>query len=343
MEWMLDIQLGRRNLSPIQRIAVAEKYRPIYEKQAKKNKSINGGDKKSELQNSSTPIKPENKIDVRAKLAETANVSTDTYSKGKKILDSDNDEVKNAVLSGDMSINAGYNKIRENEKNMKKYNKNRKTIIAILGIIVLILPLPTIGFAHITFGTKIWDNPEFWYGYMTYFGTVFLAIISLIQNVNANENNDRFMEQQLRQKIGYFELKKETEERKYINPYQRIHIGDHFTAFTPPDPNDKMMSIWMHNIGEDIILNLKVLHCCIDKKEVEMTCAINTVYKNEEIAFNIDCTNYLKEKCLNIEFLLQMSNVAGITYTQNIYLDIEKANVKSKTYIITSFGTDIAF
>lgn len=37
---MLDIQLGRRNflgrrnLSPIQRIAVAEKYRPIYEKQA---------------------------------------------------------------------------------------------------------------------------------------------------------------------------------------------------------------------------------------------------------------------------------------------------------------------
>ena len=37
MEWMLDIQLGRRNLSPIQRIAITEKYRPIYEKQAKEN------------------------------------------------------------------------------------------------------------------------------------------------------------------------------------------------------------------------------------------------------------------------------------------------------------------
>lgn len=37
LEWMLDIQLGRRNLSPIQRIAVAEKYRPIYERQAKEN------------------------------------------------------------------------------------------------------------------------------------------------------------------------------------------------------------------------------------------------------------------------------------------------------------------
>ena len=33
-------QLGRRNLSPIQRIAVAEKYRPIYEKQAKENQGV---------------------------------------------------------------------------------------------------------------------------------------------------------------------------------------------------------------------------------------------------------------------------------------------------------------
>lgn len=71
-------------------------------------------------QNSSKRNPIENKIDVRAKLAETANVSTDTYSKGKKILDSDNNEVKNAVLSGDMSIHVGYNKIREMEKEHEK-------------------------------------------------------------------------------------------------------------------------------------------------------------------------------------------------------------------------------
>lgn len=46
---MLDIQLGRRNLSPIQRIAIAEKYRPIYEKQARENlKQVSGGDRRSE-------------------------------------------------------------------------------------------------------------------------------------------------------------------------------------------------------------------------------------------------------------------------------------------------------
>lgn len=91
MEWMLDIQLGRRNLSPIQRIAVAEKYRPIYEKQAKEN--LKEGGRKGGLANSSKPSQSSSKasninnnIDVRAKLAETAVVSTDIYSKGKKFL-----------------------------------------------------------------------------------------------------------------------------------------------------------------------------------------------------------------------------------------------------------------
>ena len=83
------------NLSPIQLIAIAEKYRNIYEKQAKENQ-LSGlkQNQNTVLKNSAKRIEPENKIDVRAKLAETAGVSTDTYSKGKKILDSDNEEVK---------------------------------------------------------------------------------------------------------------------------------------------------------------------------------------------------------------------------------------------------------
>lgn len=133
VEWMLDIQLGRRNLSPIQRIAITEKYRPIYEKQARENLSLGG--RNGGLSNSSKPsqksskaLSVENKIDVRAKLAETAGVSTDTYSKGKKILDSDNEEVKGAVLSGEISINAGYNKIRENTKQKENINNEHATI-----------------------------------------------------------------------------------------------------------------------------------------------------------------------------------------------------------------------
>lgn len=67
------------------------------------------------MQNSST-LSKEEKIDVRAKLAETAGVSTDTYSKGKKILDSNNEILKQEVLSGEKSINAGYKELTQNKK-----------------------------------------------------------------------------------------------------------------------------------------------------------------------------------------------------------------------------------
>ena len=120
MEWMLDIQLGRRNLSPIQRIAITEKYRSIYEAQAqiRLEEGRRKGGKSSP--NNSTPKmvdtcedKKRSENETNAKLAKTAGVSTDTYSKGKKILDSGNEEVKNAVMSGEMSINAAITRYHD--------------------------------------------------------------------------------------------------------------------------------------------------------------------------------------------------------------------------------------
>lgn len=109
MEWMLDIQLGRRNLSPIQRIAVTEKYRPIYEKQAKENLIIAGnnygiGQDKKPLPNLVNPI---TSVDTTKKLSKLASVSKETYRMGAKVLNSDNEELKGRVLSGETSISAG--------------------------------------------------------------------------------------------------------------------------------------------------------------------------------------------------------------------------------------------
>lgn len=125
MEWMLDIQLGRRNLSPIQRIAIAEKYRSIYEKQARENQlsGLKQNQNETVLPNS---VKRES-IDTTKKLAEVANVGKETYRMGKKILDSDNKEVKEKVLSGEMSINAGYNKIKETTKQKENINNEHTT------------------------------------------------------------------------------------------------------------------------------------------------------------------------------------------------------------------------
>ena len=120
MRLMLDIQLGRRNLSPIQRIAVTEKYRPIYEKQAKEN-LVNAGRKgglstqNKPLVNLPNPIKP---INTSEKLADIAGVSEKTYRMGAKVLSSDDEELKQRVLSGETSISAGYK-----ERRIKAYGK----------------------------------------------------------------------------------------------------------------------------------------------------------------------------------------------------------------------------
>lgn len=132
IEWMFDIQLNRRNLTPIQRIAIAERKRDYYEKKARENQSEAGkqfgiGHEKL-LTNLSKANSSDTPINVRAKLAETAGVSEGTYSKGKKILDSNNEEVKEKVMSGEMSINAGYNKIKEEKREHdKREHNNRKS------------------------------------------------------------------------------------------------------------------------------------------------------------------------------------------------------------------------
>ena len=124
IEWMLDIQLGRRNLSPIQRIAIAEKYRSLYEKQAKENQIKAGNNygvgKEKPLPNLVNPIST---VDTTKKLAEVAGVGKEIYRMGAKILNSDNEEIKNAVLSGEMSINAGYKERRFRKMNRDTYNQ----------------------------------------------------------------------------------------------------------------------------------------------------------------------------------------------------------------------------
>lgn len=147
IEWIISIQLGRRNLNPAQRIVIAEKYRYIYEKKAKENRSLNGGDRcskkyrdlknskniknyeyKAKLTKSSTPLLEKEKINVRAKLAKIAGVSQDTYAKGKKILDSDNEKLKQDVLSGEKSINAGYKEVTLKKSDDKKINEEKSIV-----------------------------------------------------------------------------------------------------------------------------------------------------------------------------------------------------------------------
>lgn len=108
MKWMLDTQLGRRNLSPIQRIAIAEKYRSLYEKQARECQGT-----RTDLKDNFVPnlaqSKPDNRVNT--KLADIAGVGKETYRMGAKILNSDNADLKQRVLSGKTKISAGYKEL----------------------------------------------------------------------------------------------------------------------------------------------------------------------------------------------------------------------------------------
>lgn len=123
MEWMLDIQLGRRNLTPIQKIAITEKYRPIYEKQAKENQ-LSGLKNQNNNVLVNLPKRQVNPINTSEKLASIANVSEKTYRMGAKILNSNNEKLKQEVLSGEKSINAGYKELTGKKENKKEEVKN---------------------------------------------------------------------------------------------------------------------------------------------------------------------------------------------------------------------------
>ena len=132
IKWMLENQLARRNLQTIQRIANAEKYRSIYEKQAKANQSLGGGDKRSEnyqksvVPNLAQAVDKKRNLTTDEKLSKISGVKKTTYKMGAKVLKSDNEDLKQRVLSGKMSISSGYRELRksENENLVLKKEEN---------------------------------------------------------------------------------------------------------------------------------------------------------------------------------------------------------------------------
>lgn len=82
-----------KNLSPIQRIAVTEKYRPIYERQARESQGTRNdlliNNIRSNLTESNINYK-KSENETNSKLAKIAGVKPTTYKMGAKVINSDN-------------------------------------------------------------------------------------------------------------------------------------------------------------------------------------------------------------------------------------------------------------
>lgn len=114
MEWMINTQLGRRNLIPAQRLIVLDKFKKRVQAEAalKKEQSLNifYGNQHKEV---SHPNGEHTKIHTDKTLAKMAGVGTGTVARFNQVMKSEDENLKNDVIAGKVSINAGYKKIKE--------------------------------------------------------------------------------------------------------------------------------------------------------------------------------------------------------------------------------------
>ena len=113
--WAIENQRGRRNLEKWELGKIALKLRPDIEAKAKANMSAGGGDQKSEdtksgLTTLSNPISP---VSTRKELAESVGIGEVTMGKVMQIDEHAPSAVKEALDSGDLSVNQGYNITRQ--------------------------------------------------------------------------------------------------------------------------------------------------------------------------------------------------------------------------------------
>ena len=71
------------------------------------------------MESSSSKKRSEN--ETNAKLAKVANVNRETYRQAKRVLDSNNEELKQRVLSVETSISAGYKELTQSIIGVSKF------------------------------------------------------------------------------------------------------------------------------------------------------------------------------------------------------------------------------
>lgn len=100
-QWMLEQQLGRRNLTEAEKYEIVQKFKSVFQKKAKENQSLGG-----------KGIPNLVKVNVQEEMAKFVGVSKGTYSKLDKIMLSDNEEIKQQLREKKISVDKAYREIK---------------------------------------------------------------------------------------------------------------------------------------------------------------------------------------------------------------------------------------
>lgn len=118
IEWMILNQFARRNINAYQRSVLALRLKPVISAKAKERQAEYHGNQYDGLsQNSAEVQKP---IDTRDELAKVAGVSHDTITRVEKILELADDDTKEKLRNGEVSINNAYKFVKAAERDKKE-------------------------------------------------------------------------------------------------------------------------------------------------------------------------------------------------------------------------------
>jgi N6-adenosine-specific RNA methylase IME4 len=135
--WMIDNQVGRRNLADFVKFELKDKKTEILKEKGKDKMSLGGGDKKSDDYKSGLSIidKPDNNIkethNTQKIIADELKWSTGKVAQAKIIKDKAPEEVKEKLRNKEITINQAYNTIKYAEKEQKREEKRQENQVKI--------------------------------------------------------------------------------------------------------------------------------------------------------------------------------------------------------------------
>ncbi len=114
--WMIQTQLGRRNLTTYQKSELALRFEPLLKELARKRQ----GQRTDLLNIPKNSAECSSDAETREKVSKLAGVSHDTIKKVKKLVTSADDEIKQRLRRGDVSINKAYTELMHKEHATEK-------------------------------------------------------------------------------------------------------------------------------------------------------------------------------------------------------------------------------
>ena len=192
----------------------------------------------------------------------------------------------------------------------------KKTVLFLLSILVVFLPIIVVGIVYLTKETNFFNKSNFWYGYMSYFGTVTLAAVSLWQNENANLINKRLADMTCKDKLAYIVPTRSQIIRRNIFEFRFTKRGNSFGFF---------VSYFLYIDGE--MVSYKSLNDFYEEANIDK------IYEK-----NIDLSEHKLSNTTQITMVVLWQNQYGFKYFENIHFNFVAPRGRSE-YLVSDINT----